>query len=52
MKCALILIVAATMPVLSVAAPAAAGQLEDAHDAYDRGEYATALRLLRPKAQR
>ena len=32
------------------AAPVAAGSLEDAHAAYESGDYATALRLLRPLA--
>ena len=35
---------------LSFAAPVAAGPVEDAVAAHDRGEYATALRLLRPLA--
>ncbi len=43
-------IVAAIMLVLSFAAPVAAGQFEDAVAAYQRGDYATALRLLRPLA--
>jgi len=43
-------IVAAIMLVLSFVAPVAAGPLEDGRAAYDRGDYATALRLLRPLA--
>jgi TPR repeat protein len=39
---------AATILVLALAAPVAAGALEDVYDAYDRGDYAAALRLLRP----
>jgi uncharacterized protein len=35
---------------LSLAAPSAAGPLEDAMAAYERGDYATALRLFRPLA--
>ncbi len=35
---------------LRLAAPVAAGPLEDAVAAYDRGDYATALRLYRPLA--
>ena len=41
---------AAIVLLLSLAAPVAAGPLEDATAAYDRGDYATALRLLRPLA--
>jgi hypothetical protein len=36
--------------VLSLAAPVAAGPIEDARAANLRGDYATALRLLRPLA--
>lgn len=36
--------------LLSFAAPVAAGQLEDAAAAYDKGDYATALRLYRSLA--
>src|SRR3974390_1241437 len=36
--------------ILSFAAPAAAGPLEDATAANERGDYATALRLVRPLA--
>jgi len=43
-------IVAAIMLVLSFAAPVAAGPFEDARAAYVRGDYTTALRLLRPLA--
>ena len=41
---------AAIVLLLSLAAPVAAGPLEDATAAYNRGDYATALRLLRPLA--
>src|SRR3972149_5103692 len=36
---------------LSLAAPVAAGPLEDAAAAHERGDYATALRLFRPLAE-
>ena len=42
---------AAVILVLSVAAPVAAGPLEDGEAAYQRGDYSTALRLLRPLAE-
>jgi hypothetical protein len=51
MKRALNAIVAAIILVLSFAAPAAAGPLEDAAAAYARSDYATALRLFRPLAE-
>jgi TPR repeat protein len=35
---------------LNLAAPAEAGPFEDASAAYERGDYATALRLWRPLA--
>ena len=38
--------------VSGAAVPAVAGPLEDADAAYDRGDYATALRLWRPLAGR
>ena len=41
---------AAIVLLLSLAAPVAAGPLEDATAAYNRGDYATVLRLLRPLA--
>jgi TPR repeat protein len=41
---------AAIILVLSFAAPVVAGPLEDGKAAYDKGDYATALRLLRPLA--
>ena len=41
---------AAIVLLLSLAAPVAAGPFEDATAAYNRGDYATALRLLRPLA--
>jgi uncharacterized protein len=42
---------AAVILVLSVAAPVAAGQLEDGLAAADNGDYATAIRLWRPLAE-
>jgi TPR repeat protein len=42
--------VAAIILVLSFALPVAAGPFEDADAAYSKGDYATALRLLRPLA--
>jgi uncharacterized protein len=53
MKLALKHAVAAILLMLSFALPAVAGQLEDtdaADAAYAKGDYATALRLLRPLA--
>jgi hypothetical protein len=41
---------AAIILVLSFAAPVAAGPYEDAVAAFGRGDYATALRLIRPLA--
>jgi TPR repeat protein len=41
---------AAITVVLSLAAPVAAGPYEDAAAAYNGGDYAAALRLLRPLA--
>src|SRR6476619_2669326 len=51
-KVALILkrAIAAIVLVLAFAAPAAAGTFEDAVDAHARGDYAKALRLIRPLA--
>jgi hypothetical protein len=43
-------ILAAIILALSFAGPVAAGPLEDGEAAYQRGDYATALRLLRPLA--
>jgi TPR repeat protein len=40
----------AAMMVVFFAAPVAAGQFEDAVAAYQKGDYATALRLVRPLA--
>ena len=42
--------VAAMLLMLSLAAPVVAGPFEDAVVAHNRGDYATALRLLRPLA--
>jgi TPR repeat protein len=50
MKPALKYAFAAVILLLSFAAPVAAGPLEDATAADDRGDYATALRLLRELA--
>ena len=43
-------LVLALILILGPAAPVAAGPLEDGVSAYERGDYATALRLLRPLA--
>ena len=42
--------VVASIILLSLAAPVAAGPFEDAAAAYGRGDYATSLRLIRPLA--
>src|SRR3990172_7650549 len=42
---------AALVLSLSLAAPVAAGPFEDAAAAYELGDYATALRLMRPLAE-
>jgi len=42
--------IVALVLALSLAAPVAAGPLEDANAAYGRGDYAHALRLWRPLA--
>ena len=42
--------IAAIVRVSAYGAPAAAGTFEDAVDAYARGDYAKALRLIRPLA--
>jgi uncharacterized protein len=42
--------IAAILLLLSIAAPVAAGPLEDGNAAYKRGDYATAMRILRPLA--
>lgn len=42
---------AALIMVFGFAAPAAAGPLEDADAAYSRGDYASALRIIRPLAE-
>ena len=51
MKLTLKKAVAAIILVLSFATPVVAGQFEDAVAAYGRGDYATALRLIRPLAE-
>ena len=43
-------VVAAILLMLSLAAPVAAGPLEDGYTAYTRGDFATAMRLMRPLA--
>ena len=52
MKPALMHALAAIVLLLGLAAPVAAGPVEDATAAYDRGEYATAMRLWRSLAGR
>src|ERR1019366_2315963 len=42
--------VAVVLLALSFASPVAAGSLEDGEAAYNSGDYATALRLIRPLA--
>jgi hypothetical protein len=44
-------LVAAIVLMLSLAAPVAAEPLDDATAAADKGDYATALQLLRPLAE-
>ena len=39
------------LAIMALAVPAGAGRLEDGVAAYDRGDYATALRLWRPLAK-
>ena len=43
--------IAAIILALSIAAPAAAGPLDDADAAIKRRDYATAVRLIRPVAE-
>ena len=43
-------VVATILLMLSLAAPVAAGPLEDGYTAYTRGDFATAMRLMRPLA--
>ena len=50
MKLTLKHVVAAILLMLSLAAPVAAGPLEDGYTAYTRGDFATAMRLMRPLA--
>ena len=42
--------IATILLMLSLAAPVAAGPLEDGYTAYTRGDFATAMRLMRPLA--
>jgi TPR repeat protein len=51
MKLALKHAIVAIILMLSLAAPVAAGPLQDAHAAFNRGDYAKALRLLKPLAK-
>src|SRR5262249_58178808 len=41
---------AAVLLMLGLAAPVTAGPLEDGYSAYTRGDFATAMRLMRPLA--
>ena len=50
MKLTLKYVVAAIPLTFSLAAPVAAGPLEDGYTAYARGDFATAMRLMRPLA--
>jgi uncharacterized protein len=50
MKLTLKHVLAAILLMLSLAAPVAAGPLEDGYTAYTRGDFATAMRLMRPLA--
>ena len=50
MKFTLKYVIAAILLMLSLAAPVAAGPLEDGYSAYTRGDFATAMRLMRPLA--
>src|SRR5665213_4469482 len=43
-------VIAVVLFVLLACSGAAAGPLDDAGEAYDRGDYTTALRLIRPPA--
>ena len=43
-------VVVTILLMLSLAAPLAAGPLEDGYTAYTRGDFATAMRLMRPLA--
>ena len=42
--------VASILLMLSLAAPLVAGPLEDGYSAYTRGDFATAMRIMRPLA--
>jgi uncharacterized protein len=50
MKLTLKYVLAAVLLMFSLAAPVAAGSLEDGYTAYTRGDFATAMRLMRPLA--
>jgi TPR repeat protein len=50
MKLTLKYVLAAILLMFSLAAPVAAGSLEDGYTAYTRGDFATAMRLMRPLA--
>src|SRR5262245_41704498 len=43
-------VIAAILLMFSLAAPVTAGPLEDGYSAYTRGDFATAMRLMRPLA--
>jgi TPR repeat protein len=43
-------VVVAILLMLSLATPVAAGPLEDGYTAYTKGDFATAMRLMRPLA--
>ena len=51
MNHAIKIIVAALALLVAVSAPVAAGPFEDGYAAHEKGDYATALRLLRPLAE-
>ena len=42
--------IATILLMLSIAAPMVAGPLEDGYSAYTRGDFATAMRIMRPLA--
>jgi len=50
MKLTLKHLLATILLMFSLAAPVAAGPLEDGYTAYTRGDFATAMRLMRPLA--
>ena len=50
MKLTLKHVLATVLLMFSLAAPVAAGPLEDSYTAYTRGDFATAIQLMRPLA--